>query len=119
MSELPRHVGREVAAETGYALVCNATVGSDPHTGALCGKPATHHIRWNQETTVNSFACDEDLGVAFNFNPFDVHSTENSACGMPGSQWVPREPNKPSYCTMPVLEDEPALSGAALVGAGQ
>jgi hypothetical protein len=117
-TELPRHVGREVAAETGYALVCNATPDGNPHTDAICGQPATHHLRWNEATTENGLACDEHLGFALNFGPFDVHSTENSACGMPGAQWVPREPNRPSFCALPTLDEKPELSGVAYVGSG-
>ncbi|MBF9135215.1 hypothetical protein I0C86_40770 [Plantactinospora sp. S1510] len=116
-TELPRHVGRQVAAETGYALICNAAPDGNPHTGAICGRPATHHVRWTEATTVNGLACDEDLGFALNFGPFDVHSTENSACGMPGAHWVPREGNRPSFCMLPTLDEEPALAGAATVGA--
>lgn len=114
MNELPRHVGRETDAETGYALVCTATPGGDPNAGALCGKRATHHIRWEQATTENGFACAEHLDMALSYDPFDVHTVEDSACGMPGAFWVPGDP---SYCAMQALEEEPVLSGAVLVGA--
>ncbi|MEU5668968.1 hypothetical protein ABZ749_01095 [Micromonospora sp. NPDC047753] len=110
MPDLPAHVGRETDAETGYALVCTATPDGNPHTDTLCGKPATHHLRWNAATTENSLTCDGHLGLALNFGPHDVHSVEDSACGMPGSHWVP---GRPSHCAMDVLDDEPTLSGAA------
>ena len=115
MTELPAHVGRQTHHETGYALVCNATPDGDPHTAAICGQPATHHLRWEEATTENSFACDAHLGFALNFGPYDVHSVENSACGMPGAGWVA---DRPSYCAMAVLDEEPALVGAASATAG-
>jgi hypothetical protein len=108
--DLPAHVGRQTDQETGCALVCNATPDGNPHTDAICGMPATHHLRWNEGDTENSFACDGHLGFALNFGPFDVHSVEDSACGMPGAQWVN---GRPSHCSMAVLDDEPVLVGAA------
>jgi hypothetical protein len=113
VNDLPRHLGRQVDVETGYALVCNATPGEDPATGKLCGQRATHHIRWEEATTENGFACDRHLDFALSFDPHDVHGVENSACGMPGSWWVPGDP---SHCTMLALDDEPVLEGAAMVG---
>lgn len=113
MSDLPRHLGREVAVETGYALVCNATPDGDPNTDALCGKPATHHIRWEEATTENGLACAMHLDFALSFDPYDVHSVENSACAMPGSVWMP---GNPSYCVLAALDEEPELVGVGLVG---
>lgn len=113
MSKLPPHVGRETDRETGYALVCTAAPDGDPHAGALCGKRATHHLRWEEATTENGFACDGHLGFALSFDPFDVHSVENSACGMPGSWWVP---GQPSYCTMLALDEEPERAKAEPIG---
>jgi hypothetical protein len=111
VSERPRHVGRETDAETGYALVCNATADGDPWKDALCGQPALWHIRWTDALpTENSFACADHLGFALRFNPFDVHSVENSACGIPGSYWVP---GNPSHCMMMALDGEPDRSGHA------
>lgn len=115
MPDLPDHVGRETDAETGYALVCNATPSGDPAVDPLCGQPATHHIRWEEATTENGFACPQHLDMAFGYGPYDVHSVENSACGMPGSHWVP---GQPSYCAMMALDQRPALAGAATVPAG-
>lgn len=114
MSDLPPHVGRETDEETGYALVCTATPGGDPQTEPLCGKRATHHLRWEAATTENGFACAEHLGFALKFDPVDVHSVENSACGMPGAWWMPGDP---SYCTMLALDKEPERAGMALIGA--
>jgi hypothetical protein len=112
---LPRHVGRETNAETGYALVCTATTDGDPDTGPLCGKPATHHIRWEAATTENGLACRGHLDLVFGLHPYDVHSVENSACSMPGSLWVPGDP---SYCTMLALDERPELTAAVVLPAG-
>ena len=112
MSDLPPHVGRQVDRETGYALVCNATPGQDPDTGTLCGQPATHHFRWREIDTENGFACAEHVAFARSFAPWDEHSVEGSACGMPGSFWVSGDPSR---CVMDVLDEEPAMSGAARV----
>lgn len=114
MNDLPAHVGRQTDQETGYALVCNATPDGNPHTDAICGKSATHHLRWDAVTTENSFACDGHLGYALNFGPHDVHSVEDSACGMPGAHWVV---GRPSHCSMDALDEEPELTGARLVPA--
>jgi len=108
--DLPAHVGRRTDEETGYALVCNATPsGGNPHTDAICGQPATYHIRWEERTTENGFACGQHLGFALAFAPFDVHSVEDSACGIPGALWVT---GRPSHCAMAVLDDEPVLIAA-------
>jgi hypothetical protein len=115
LPKLPRHVGRETDAEVGYALVCTATPGSDPHNDPVCGKPATHHIRWEEATTENGFACDAHLEFALGFNPFDVHSVENSACGMPGSFWIL---GQPSHCTMLALDEEPQRAGTTALTVG-
>lgn len=112
MTNLPAHVGRETDVETGYALVCSATPAGDSDADPLCGKPATHHIRWEEATTENGLACDEHLDMALNFSPFDVHSVENSACAIPGSWWVS---GQPSYCTMMALDERPTLAGAVAV----
>lgn len=103
------HLGRETDTETGYALVCNATPDGNPDTDALCGKPATWHIRWEEATTENGFACNAHLDFALSFKPFQVHTTDNSACGMPGAWWVP----DPSHCTMLALDEEPDRTGHA------
>jgi hypothetical protein len=105
----PPHLGRQTDVETGYALVCNS-VGrhGDPNLDPLCGRPATHHLLW--EGAENSFTCNQHLNFALEFDPLDVHSVENSACGMPDSFWVPGEP---SHCTMLALDEDPHLVGAA------
>lgn len=110
--DLPAHLGRTTDVETGYALLCNATPGGDPHDGALCHRPARHHLRWEESSTENSFACDEHLEYALGLNPFDRHRVENSACGIPGAWWVP----EPSHCTMLALEEEPDLARAVAMG---
>lgn len=111
---LPEHLGRQTDVETGYALVCNATPGEDPNTAALCGNRATHHVRWEEATTENGFACAEHLDFALSYEPFDVHGVGDSACGMPGACWMPGDP---SYCAMPALDEEPVLTGAQPIGA--
>lgn len=106
---LPKHVGRETDDEVGYALVCTSTEPKgNPWVDPVCGAPATHHVRWEESTTLNGFACDAHLGFALDFNPFDVHSVENSACGIPGSSWVP---GPPSRCMILAYGVEPALVG--------
>lgn len=114
MTDLPRHLGRQVDVETGWALVCSATNDGDPNVATLCGKPATWHIRWEQATTENGLACEEHLNFALSFNPHQVHSVENSACGMPGSWWVEQ---KPSHCTILALDEDPVRTGRAEVAA--
>jgi len=109
--QLPAHVGRIVDEETGYALVCTAVrTGGDPDRDPLCSKPAQWHVRWEAENTENDFACDDHLDLAMRFQPFGVHSVENSACGMPGSFWVESDSER-SRCQMDALDEDPDRSG--------
>jgi hypothetical protein len=90
-------LGRETDPETGGALVCNAVADGDPETGPICGKPASHHLRWDTEPYENSFTCLEHFRFALDFGPRDQHSVTGSPCGLPGTAWVPCEP---SYCEL-------------------
>lgn len=114
-TQLPEHVGRQTDVETGYALVCTAVTDGHPDTGALCGQPASHHIRWEEATTENGFACPVHLALALILGFFGLHGVKDSACGLPGAWWVS---GPPSHCAMTVLDEEPALDGAHLVPAG-
>lgn len=112
---LPAHVGRDLEPETGCALVCGATPDGNPDTGAICGQPATHHLKWNTDGE-NGLSCDQHLDAGLGFGPVDVHGTDNGACGMPGAVWVD---GSPSHCTMFALDDDPDRSGHAVLTAAE
>lgn len=101
-------LGPEAGEATGHALICTRLVG-DGH----CGDRATHHIIWDEDVN-NSLSCaphTEDSARRWDF--VQIHPTDDSACGIPGSLWLRGE----HRCVMDCLEEEPVLRSAAHAGA--
>jgi hypothetical protein len=51
----------------------------------------------------NSLCCNKHRAGALALDPVEVHSTFDSACGMPDSVWLRVE----RRCVMDLLDDEP------------
>lgn len=91
----PPAIGSE-RHQDAYLLTC-AYTGLTPY-GPQCGRPATVHARASYEPDMSAsscLSCDDHADILRRCGVVDEHSTQNSACGMPGSIWAD---GKPSRC---------------------
>lgn len=89
------HLGRELTGPSAHDLVCGAVADDDENT-PICGQPAITHvlIEENADGFGTAFACETHTRevIADGFTRY--HPTRGSACGLPGSVWIPWMPSR-------------------------